>query len=322
MIEQKYKQLNALVEKHMNNIQGTDLDALVDILSLILTDETEIDGPDIEHPFMDKIKQLKFDTLEKDQVRKVIELATLKGLKDGVQSQHLITPDTIASYMVYLIEKVFPKKEKLRIFDIVSGSGNLLTAIMNQLDREVESYGSEVDPTLIELSVLSANLQKQRIEFFHQDSIQPFLLDPVDLVVADLPIGYYPDDERAKSFKVHSSDEHTYAHHLLIEQSLKYTKPEGYLIFVIPNGLFSSDQATKLHSMLLDTAHVIALLQLPDSIFKSDKQAKSLFVLQKKGENTKAPKETLLAQLPSFKDQKATQSIVSKMNDWFKEAGY
>jgi len=322
MIEHHFKQLDALIEEHVKNIEGNDLDALIDILTLLLTEEVLEDDAYKDDPFIEKLKQLKLETLEKDQIRKVIEFAILRGLKGAVQSQHAITPDTIASYIVYIIEKIFPEDKKIRMFDIVSGSGNLLMAIMNQLNRQVQAYGSEIDPTMIELSMLSANLQKNEIEFFHQDSLQPFLLDPVDLVVADLPIGYYPDDERAKSFKVHVTDEHTYAHHLLIEQALNYTKEAGYLIFVIPNSLFSSEQASKLQTLLIDSAHVVALLQLPDSIFRSEKQAKSLFVLQKKGGHAKAPKEALLAQLPSFKGVKATENIVGKMNQWFDQAGY
>lgn len=318
LIEQLFNQLDGLVEELSNKTNNNYLDSLITVLEMLLSDQEQLDG----NEFTTKVKQIHIDRLEKDQVRKVIEFAILKGLQGAVQKQHLITPDTIASYIAYLIDKFFPGDEEIRLFDIVSGSGNLITAVMNQLKRPVKSYGSEVDPTLIELSVLSANLQQNAVEFFHQDSLQPFLLDPVDLVIADLPVGYYPDDERAKSFKVHVTNEHTYAHHLLIEQSLNYTKEAGFLIFVIPNSLFNSDQAIKLHELIRESAHVAGLLQLPSSIFKSDQNAKSLFILQKKSEQTKAPKEALLAKLPSFKDLQATESIVAKMNHWFEQAGY
>ncbi|HHU19538.1 MAG TPA: class I SAM-dependent methyltransferase [Bacilli bacterium] len=318
MIEQHFNQLDGLVEELSNTTNNNYLDSLITVLDMLLSDQEQLN----RHEFVTKVKQLHIDRLEKDQVRKVIEFAILKGLRGAVQNQHLITPDTIASYIAYLIEKIFPGDEEIRLFDIVSGSGNLITAVMNQLKRPVKSYGSEVDPSLIELSVLSANLQQNAVEFFHQDSLQPFLLDPVDLVIADLPVGYYPDDERAKSFKVHVTNEHTYAHHLLIEQSLNYTKEAGFLIFVIPNSLFNSDQATKLHELIRESAHVVGLLQLPSSIFKSEQNEKSLFILQKKSEQTKAPKEALLAKLPSFKDLQATENIVAKMNHWFEQAGY
>ena len=43
---------------------------------------------------------------------------------------------------------------------------------------------------------------KKEIEFFHQDSLAPFLMDPVDLIVSDLPVGYYPDDIRANDYEL------------------------------------------------------------------------------------------------------------------------
>lgn len=319
LVEQSFKQLDQVIEKWVEETDGTYFDGLIEVLHIVLSESEDKTNED---DLATEVKKLNLESLEKEQIRKIIEFATLKGLKDGVQTQHLITPDIIASYMVYLIEKLVPKTNTLRLFDLVSGSGNLLTAVVNQLTRSVQAYGSEVDPSLIELSMLSANAQKTTIEFFHQDSLQPFLLDPVDVVIADLPVGYYPDDIRAKSFKVHVSDEHTYAHHLLIEQGLKYTKEAGFLLFVIPNALFNSDQAHKLRELLNETAHVVALLQLPPTIFRSEKDAKSLFVLQKKGDNTKAPKEALIAQLPSLKDTQAMQNVVAKMNQWFEQTDY
>src|SRR5699024_7663887 len=92
---------------------------------------------------------------------------------------------------------------------------------------------------LLRIALMYANLLKKEVEFFHQDSLRPLLLDPVDLVVADLPVGYYPDDVQAETYELRKKDRHSYEHHLLIEQSLHYTKARGYLVFVIPEHLFS-----------------------------------------------------------------------------------
>lgn len=138
------------------------------------------------------------------------------------------------------------------------------------------------------------------IEFFKQDSMRPFLIDPVDLVVSDLPVGYYPDDVRASEFELKADDGQSYAHHLLIEQSLMYTKEAGYLIFLIPNFLFTSDQAEKLHQFLREHAHIVGLLQLPESIFKTDKNTKSILVLQKKGRTYFNTKTTTSSSITIF----------------------
>ncbi|MBM7543036.1 class I SAM-dependent methyltransferase [Amphibacillus cookii] len=322
-VEAYFQQIDNLIEEHVNANDLTYMDGLLDLLNIFLMDEEEEqDLPEADMVFIKKVQAIGFERLEREQIRKTIELTTLKSMKGAMQIQHLITPDTIASYMNYLIEKLYPRAEELTIFDPVVGSANLLNALMNQNPKLVKAFGSEIDPTFIQLASLSANLQENEVEFFHQDTIQPLLLDPVDLVVADLPVGYYPDDDRARAFKVFMPDEHTYAHHLLIEQSLNYTKAGGYLIFVIPNTLFNSDQATQLHRFIQESAHVIALLQLPNHIFRAEEQAKSIFILQKKSEQTQSPKEVLMAQLPSFKDAKATENIVLKMNQWFNKEGY
>lgn len=45
-------------------------------------------------------------------------------------------------------------------------------------------------------------------------------------------IGFYANDEIAKRYHVASPEGHTYAHHLLMEQSLKYLKKNGIAIFL------------------------------------------------------------------------------------------
>ncbi|SDB94360.1 site-specific DNA-methyltransferase (adenine-specific) [Pelagirhabdus alkalitolerans] len=321
-IEQLFNQFDQLVEESIKQTNDAYLEGLLDILNLVVMDKEEVNS-EKEQLLQERLPLTSFDALDNESKRKIVELLTLKAMKGATQQQHLITPDSVSSYVSYLAEKLLYDKKTIRLFDPVSGSANLLTSVINQLkNHTVQGYGSEIDPTFTELGLLNATIQKHDIEFFHQDSIQPLLLDPVDLVIADLPIGFYPDDERAKAFKVHSEHEHTYAHHLLIEQSLMYTTPGGYAMFVIPNTLFNSDQSTYLHQLIQESAHVIALLQLPTSLFRSNEEAKSLFVLQKKGDHTKAPKEALMAQLPSFKNMKATENMVLKMNAWFKEEGY
>lgn len=270
----------------------------------------------------DLLNSLSLDEISKEEKRKALQLVILKGMKGSTQQHHMITPDSVAIFVGYLLSKVYPKLDRLRIFDPAAGSANLLTAILNQWSGEYSAFGSEVDTTLIELALLQANLQQHQIEFFHQDSLRPLLLDPVDAVVCDLPVGYYPDTDQAKGYDLAAKEGLSYSHHLFIEQSLNYLVPGGYGIFVIPNFLFESDQSEQLHIFLQKNAHIVGVLQLSESLFKNEQQAKSIFILQKKGEDTNAPKEALLAKLPSFKNQRAMNDMVTKINDWFSKEFY
>ncbi|MBY7143875.1 class I SAM-dependent methyltransferase [Virgibacillus sp. NKC19-3] len=318
-VEMLYEWLDQTVEIIQKHEEESYLDSLTTTMEVLFYQDVPKAMDDIlSYKVQNALKEVDFGGYKVEDIRKGIQLAILKGMKDSTQQQHLMTPETVALLVGYFAEKITVGKKKVSLFDPVSGTANLLTTVMNQLDRQVvEAYAGEVDPTLIQLGMLNANLQQKEIEFFHQDSLRPFLLDPVDLVVADLPVGYYPDDIRANDFELKADEGHSYSHHLFIEQALNYTNTGGYLIFVIPDFLFNSDQSDKLHSFMQQYAHIVGVVRLPESAFKSEKNMKSILILQKAGEGTSAPKQPLLVQMPSFKNTAAMSDILEQMNTWF-----
>lgn len=298
----------------------TYLEAIAETLDVLFNGQPFKDmSKDLQTKLTNDLTKISKDEFEKEEVRKAVQLTILKGMKGATQQQHIITPDSVAMFMGYMASKLFEEYKELRVFDLASGSANLLTSVMNQLEIPLQTYASEVDPTLIQLAVTNANLQKNHIEFFHQDSLRPFLLEPVDFVLADLPVGYYPDDVQAANFQLKSQEGLSYSHHLFIEQGLNYTKEGGYLMFIVPNFLFESDKSRELNAFLREHAHIVGMLQLSDSLFKNEKHGKSILILQKKGKQTKPPKQALLVKLPSFKNPEAMADILAQMNQWFDE---
>lgn len=264
-----------------------------------------------EHPF---------ENFSHEDIRKAYQLSILKGMKGHVQSIHQMTPDSIGYLVGYLIEKFLNGKESFSMMDPAVGTGNLLSTILNiHQSREVESFGVEVDELLLKLAFIGANLQKQEIQFFHQDALAPLLIDPVDIVVCDLPVGYYPNDIQANEYELKKEDGHSYSHYLLMEKSIQHTKPGGYLFFLIPNNLFESDESNRLHQYLRKTVHIQGVLQLPLGIFSNEKSAKSIFILQKKQEGIKPPKEVMLAQLPDISNVNSFDRVLIGIEEWFKE---
>ncbi|WP_449355611.1 class I SAM-dependent methyltransferase [Virgibacillus natechei] len=317
-VEILYEWMDKTTEIIQKHEEEPYLDSLTTTMeTLFYQDAPEAMDDILSQKVQNALKEIDFSTFKIEETRKGIQLAILKGMKDSTQQQHLMTPETVALLVGYLAKKVTTGKEKVSLFDPASGTANLLTTVISQLDQQVEAYAGEVDPTLIQLAVLNANLQQQEVEFFHQDSLRPFLLDPVDLVVADLPVGYYPDDIRANDFELKADEGHSYAHHLFIEQALNYTNAGGYLIFVIPDFLFESDQSDKLHSFMQENAHIVGVVRLPESAFKSEKNRKSILILQKAGQGTSSPKQPLLVKMPSFKNESAMGDILEQMNTWF-----
>nr|WP_227494614.1 class I SAM-dependent methyltransferase [Bacillus mycoides] len=259
------------------------------------------------------------ETYKGEEIRKAFQLAILKGMKEGVQANHEMTPDAVGMFMSYLFHKFMQGQKEITVLDPAIGTGNLMTTLFNSAKEELtmSGFGVEVDEVLIKLALVNANLQKHAIEFFHQDGIAPLYIDPVDAVVSDLPIGYYPNEIVASEYTLKANEGMSYAHHLFIEQSVKHTKEGGYLFFLVPNFIFESDQAPKLHAFIKETCFIQGLLQLPVSMFKNEKNAKSIFVLQKKGQGVTMPKQALLVELPKFSNMKAMENIMDQLNTWF-----
>ncbi|MBA2173327.1 class I SAM-dependent methyltransferase [Halobacillus locisalis] len=317
-VEQLFQWIDDTATTVSEDMNITYLEAIAETLDVLFNGQPFKDmSKPLQTQLNNELAKISKDQFEKEEVRKAVQLTILKGMKGATQQQHLITPDSVAMFMGYIASKLFEGEEGLKLFDLAAGSGNLLTSVMNQLDMPVTAYASEVDPTLIQLAVTNANLQKNQIEFFHQDSLRPFLMEPVDFVLGDLPVGYYPDDVQASKYELKAEEDHSYSHHLFIEQGLNYTKDGGYLMFVVPNFLFDSDQSKQLNAYLREHAHIVGMLQLSDSLFKDEKHGKSILILQKKGKQTKPPKQALLVKLPSFKNPEAMSDILAQMNQWF-----
>jgi site-specific DNA-methyltransferase (adenine-specific) len=267
-----------------------------------------------------KYETIKIDSFGNEELRKAYQLAILKGLKEGAHPNHQMTPDTIGLFLGYLVSKFVGNQKDISVLDPAVGTGNLLTTILNYLTIEhVDSYGVDVDDLLIKLAYINANLQEHPVQFFNQDSLERLLIDPVDIVVCDLPVGYYPNDIEASKYELKADEGHSYAHHLFIEQSMKHTKENGYLFFIVPNSLFDTKEAPKLNQFLRKIAIIQGFIQLPLSLFKDEKHGKSILILQKKGENTTPPKQAILAELPKFSNKEAMNSIMKQIDQWFRE---
>ncbi|MFT4414989.1 class I SAM-dependent methyltransferase [Fredinandcohnia humi] len=298
--------LEAVAETGENLFQGTILQEEV----------SELSKKRLEKEY----SQVKLERHSVEEIRKAYQLAALKGMKEATQPNHQMTPDAVAIFMGYLVSKFTEKQKEFTIFDPAVGTGNLLTTVLNQTGtKDVEAYGIDVDDLLLKLAYVSANLQQHSIQFYNQDSLQPLYIDPVDVVVCDLPVGYYPNDIGAAGYNLRAKEGHSYAHHLFIEQSLKYTKAGGYLLFLVPNHLFTSDQAADLNAYLKEHSVIQGMIQLPLSLFKDEKAAKSIFILQKKGIEVNVPKQALLVDLPKFSNKAAMSGIINQIDAWFKK---
>lgn len=322
-VEIAFNKLNEAVEMLAQGLDLTFLDAYTEsIENLIDNYQVRIIEGEPSEEVATKIEavynELKVLDLSREDWRKTMQLVLLKGLQqEPLQANHQLTPDTIGFLFVFLIQQLSQKKE-LRVLDIASGMGNLLLTVVLNLeenDYQVTGYGVDIDETLLSVAAANTELVKGKVNYFHQDALQDLLLEPVDVVIADLPIGYYPNDEKAQQFISAATEGHSYAHHLLMEQGMKYVKEAGFGLFLLPTNFLESEQSDQLKKWLSSEVYLQGMVQLPESLFKTAESRKSIVILQRRGGEAKQL-EVLLASLGSLKNAKSMTEFVTKFKDW------
>lgn len=252
-----------------------------------------------------------------EDVRRALQLAALKGMKASPQPNHELTPDTLVLLMGHMVA-MLAGKQAFSVLDPAVGMGNLLTGIMNQAETDdILAFGIDADPLLIRLAAANANLQQKDIQLFHQDGLKPILTEPVDFVVCDLPVGLYPDQDSASTYVLKDVTKSPLTHFLFVEQGLRKLKTGGYLLSLVPNHLFSDDQGHIFHDFVQKNATILALIQLPASLFKKADQAKSILLMQKKSETSTLAKQALLAEMPDFSDEVKMRKFMQQLDHWF-----
>lgn len=268
-----------------------------------------------------RYQQLHLQTVDAETIRRLVQLSMLKvEQKDAIQANHQMTPDAIGLLVANLIERVAQFAGPVSVLDPVVGTGNLLTTVMNHLQADdgvqVTGYGVDNDDSLLAVAAVSATLQGLDLQLYHQDAITALDLAPVDLVVADLPVGYYPLDERAAHYQTRAKEGHSYVHHLLIEQAMNYLKPDGFGVFLVPTTLFQSKETAGLVKWIQTVAHLQGLINLPAAVFNRPKDAKSMLLLQRQGPRSRQAAKVLLGTFPPLQDQKKFIAFLREIDRW------
>lgn len=265
-----------------------------------------------------KLSELSF---EPEEWRRLSQLLLLKGSQtEHLQANHQLTPDSIGFLFVFLIEQLFPDhKEKIGVLDISAGMGNLLLTVLLNLKiagYQTEGFGVDIDDTLLAVAASTSELTQASVQYFHQDGLQDLLIEPVDVAISDLPIGFYPNDQKAQDFLTSATEGHSYAHHLLLEQAMKYVKPDGFGLFLMPSNFLETEQSEYIKKWFKEEGYLQGMIQLPDELFRNKQSQKSILILQKKGEQAKQTKEVLLVKLDSLKEPEKVTKFFNEFKNW------
>ena len=310
-IEKAYGYLLENTQTIQNDLQTNFYDALVEQNVIYLDGQTELTL------VKENNQRLKDLNLNKEEWRRSFQYLLMKAAQtEPLQANHQFTPDGIGFLLVFLVDQL-ASSDKVDVLEIGSGTGNLAQTLMNNCQRSLDYLGLEIDDLLIDLAASMAEVMEADVNFAQGDAVRPQVLKESDVIISDLPVGYYPDDAIASRYQVASPQGHTYAHHLLIEQSLKYLKPGGVAIFLAPNDLLTSEQSPLLKKWMQDHAQVLAMVTLPENLFRSANLAKTIFVLRKQEE---AEVQPFVYPLTDLQNQEDVMKFRESFQNWNKES--
>src|SRR5699024_12510473 len=130
-------QMNGLIQQYADEPY---LDRLIMAMEILLNQKPYEEMDELLSKKIDQaLGELNLSDFQSEEIRKSLQLAILKGMKEATQDQHLMTPDTVALLVGYIANKLTEEKELLRMFDTVSGTGNLLTAVTEHMTYETQT---------------------------------------------------------------------------------------------------------------------------------------------------------------------------------------
>lgn len=308
-------------------LRSSYLDAMLENAENVIDGQVAVEDGVPDQKTVEKLdklyQELKLKDADAETIRQVIQLSFLKVIrKDAIQANHQMTPDTIGFLMAFLIEKISKLDRPYSIFDPAVGTGNLLTTVMNQLEKSssepVHGYGIDNDPSMLEVASASITLQGLNVDLFHQDAINALDIPECDLAVSDLPIGYYPLDQNTSNYQTRAKEGHSYVHHLLIEQAMNYLRPGGYGVFLVPSNIFQTKESQSFVKWIHSVAYLQGLINLPAELFANPNAQKAILLLQRHGNNSKQAVKVLLGEFPSFKKPKEFSAFMQEIDQWVK----
>lgn len=247
-------------------------------------------------------------------LRKAFQFAYLYQVKEEpVQSNHQLTPDAIGYLVAHIID-LFTAGKETELIDVGSGTGHLAMTVKEMVDN-VNLSGVEVDPALAEINANLCEFLKVPMYIHPQNVIEPSRIPSAEIAIGDLPVGYYPLP--AVDYKTAFSEGQSYAHLLMLEAGMNLVKDDGLGVFIVPSNMLEENNET-IKKYISEDASLLMFLNLPATIFKTEKQRKSIIVL-KKGFSPLVNNEVLIGDVPDFKNAEKMQEFLRQLNDWYEQ---
>lgn len=264
---------------------------------------------------------LEYDDLTPENRQTIFYLLSVAAInRDNLDYNLAVTPANIDVAVALVMSKFATDLSNLTVVDPVVGTGHFLYSILAEyqpnLKKNMKVIGIDNNPDLLNMADINSKLFNQDTELVLQDSLEEWPVESADVIVGEFPVGYYPNDENAKNFDFVKEEGHSFTHELLVEQIVKYLKPDGLAFLVVPAVLLQSETAANFVQWLVKKVYLDAIIDFPDDLFTESSMKKSLLVLQNHGPESKPVENILLARLGNLKDKQTLVDFNSQLNKW------
>lgn len=245
--------------------------------------------------------------------RKAFQFAYLSQVKEEpVQPNHQLTPDSIGYLIAHLVKTFTADRETVNMIEAGSGTGHLSMTVREQVEN-INLHGVEVDPVLARMNVSLCDFLKVPMDIYPQNIIEPVRLPKANVTIGDLPVGYYPLP--VEGFTTAFKKDRSFAHLLMLEAAMRYVEDDGIGIFVVPSNILEENNET-IKEYISKDATLLMFMNLPNTIFRSENQRKSIIVLQK---NFKPLNQTdvLIGDVPDFKNAPQFKHFLDSIESWY-----
>lgn len=323
-----FEPINEAISILQKDLKSTNVESLVETFDNLINETVKVENDAPSKEVVTKLtalyKQADFNNQAADLKETVFSLAVMKAQKDdGLHYNQQSTPKAISIVLGLLIQKINPAFATQIIEDPAIGTGQLLFNTIEELHDPRNTatptlIGIDNDETLLDIADLNAKIRAVPVELYHQDGLEDWVGQKPQMVISDLPVGYYPNDENAKKFELHEAVGHSLAHELFVQQIVQNLDDDGFAFLVVPAVLLNSENATTFVKWLTKKTYLQAIIDLPGDLFVDQQMQKNILVLQKHGSKGRQAHEILLAKLGSLHEKKSLIEFNVKLNEWYK----
>lgn len=281
----------------------------------------------------EKYRILEGKSLGVKEIRLLIQLLMLEGDRvDQLPPNNQMTPPTISLLMGDIIAKVlegtFEKTQPVKLTDLAIGTGNLWGVVSETLRAfgfNIEGSGVDSDELMLSIGEHALALEGHEPELYHSDALQNLYIPKSDVIVSDLPLGYYPNKAISDHYQSENSQSEgndrglSYIHPLFIEQGFQVMNDNGWGVYLVPGNVAEMPGFDKLLETIQSFGYLQGILQLPSNMFRQSSMKKAILVVQKKGERAVQAPHVLIGEIPDIKDVDAVRKYQTHLEEWADE---